>query len=458
MGNGTGIPAEFWDQLEIKQACRQQHFGYLLKAYRELQDPPLKQAELADILGITQGQVSRIERSKTPPSNLQKLARWAKALDIPREVLWFNIGDSAPKTSTSSKPWRNIEDESTNTEGDDMHRRSIIKSIGVGAALLGSGAISEVQLAGQRSYTAVGMESVEIMREWTQTFRRVDNRFGGGHSLTQIGHYISSEVEPKLRDGRCNNKVRFELFSAAAELYQLAGWMSYDVGNVQQGRKCLSRALRLCQEAGNHLFAAELWAGMSHQASFQRKPDDAVDFALAAKDRASKSNNHALLAEAAVMEAHGLAQLGDKRASIAALQEAETEFCRIRKDATPDWMSYFDEAYLSAKFGHTLKDLGEAKEAERFARRSLQMSDGYDRGRMFNTALLACTLADQDDVEQAASTGALAVQMAGQVRSVRTTAYLSDVAMRLRRHEATPAVQQLFKRMTAAGIPLQRVQ
>jgi|GEM_PF-3801477 len=65
---------------------------------------------------------------------------------------------------------------------------------------------------------------------------------------------------------------------------------------------------------------------------------------------------------------------------------------------------------------------------------------------------------DQDDVEQAASTGALAVQMAGQVRSVRTTAYLSDVAMRLRRHEATPAVQQLFKRMTAAGIPLQRVQ
>ena len=86
------------------------------------------------------------------------------------------------------------------------------------------------------------------------------------------------------------------------------------------------------------------------------------------------------------------------------------------------------------------------------------MSDGYDRGRMFNTALLACTLADQDDVEQAASTGALAVQMAGQVRSVRTTAYLSDVAMRLRRHEATPAVQQLFKRMTAAGIPLQRVQ
>src|SRR5690606_42110692 len=118
----------------------------------------------------------------------QKLARWAKALDIPREVLWFNIGDSAPKTSTSNKPRRNIEDESTNTEGDDMRRRSLIKSIGVGAALLGSGAISEVQLAGPRSYTAVGMESVEIMREWTQTFRRVDNRFGGGHSLTQIGH------------------------------------------------------------------------------------------------------------------------------------------------------------------------------------------------------------------------------------------------------------------------------
>ncbi|MPY79801.1 MAG: helix-turn-helix domain-containing protein [Actinophytocola sp.] len=56
------LPADFWEQLEVQQACREQHFGRLLKAYRELQDPVIKQSELAEMLSLTQGQISRIER------------------------------------------------------------------------------------------------------------------------------------------------------------------------------------------------------------------------------------------------------------------------------------------------------------------------------------------------------------------------------------------------------------
>lgn len=451
------LPADFWGQLEITQACREQHFGRLLKAYRELQDPIVKQADLAKRLGLTQGQISRIEHRKTPVTDLSKLSRWASALSIPVEILWFRVPDHPREPYTSNDSARKMSSENAHNEGDDVRRRSLIKSVGIGATLLGTGGLTGSTLVGAPNYSAVGMETVEIMREWTGTFRRVDNRFGGGHSLTQIGHYLSTEVAPKLRDGRCNDKIRYELFSTAAELYQLAGWMSYDTGEVEQGRKCLSQALRLCQEVGNQAFAAELLAGMSHQASFQRRSDDAVDFALAAKQAATKIGIHALIAEASVMAAHGLAQQGNKRAAIGALQDAESEFCRVREGESPDWLSYFDDAYLSAKFGHALKDLGEAAEAERFARRSLQMSDGYERGRMFNTALLACTLADQGEVTEATSMGALAVQMAGQMRSVRTTAYLTDVADRLLPHQASPEVQRLYKQMTAARIPLQRV-
>ena len=338
-----------------------------------------------------------------------------------------------------------------------MRRRELIKSVGVGAALLGTSVLEDLTVSTPQSSRAVGMETVEIMREWTHTFRRVDNRFGGGYSLAQIGKYLGEEVMPKVHDARCNDKVRRELHAAASELYQLAGWMSYDIGHTEQGRKCLSRALQLSQTAANQPFTAELLAGMSHQASFLRKPEDAVDFALAAKEAARRTGLNALTSEAAVMAAHGYAQQGNKRACLAELQEAEAEFCRIRRADTPDWLGYFDEAYLSAKFGHALKDLGEAAQAERFAVRSLQMNDGYDRGRVFNLALLASTLAEQGKVDEAVSFGRQATELAGTVRSQRTTAYLSEVAERLWPYSDNGAVRGLHKQMSAHRIPLRRL-
>lgn len=447
------LPSDFWSQVEIEQACREQHFGHLLKSYRELQDPVVKQSELAQMLQLTQGQISRIERNKTPITDLAKLARWSNILGIPASILWFAISN---KSCTENDLPSTIDSTEVDSEGEDVRRRDLIKSVGIGAALLGASGL-QPSLSETPSYRAVGMESVEIMREWTRMFRKLDNQYGGGHALSQIGHYVATEVTPKLRDTRCTEALRKKLFSAAAEIYQLAGWMSYDIGKVEQGRQCLSQALRLCHDVGNHPFAAELLAGMSHQASFLRKSDDAVDFALAAKETARKIGLHALASEAAVMAAHGLALQQNKRRCLTELQEAEAQFCRIREGESPDWLAYFDDAYLSAKFGHTLKDLGESTEAERFARRSLRMSDGYERGRMFNTALLASTLADQGKVDEAVAHGKLAVRMAGRMRSVRTTTYLTEVAERLTPFRTDGGVQGLHKQMTASKIPLQRV-
>jgi hypothetical protein len=63
-------PAEFWEQPELRAASRERHYGRLLRAYRVLQKPPLQQARLAEWLGITQGQLSRIERAITPAHDL----------------------------------------------------------------------------------------------------------------------------------------------------------------------------------------------------------------------------------------------------------------------------------------------------------------------------------------------------------------------------------------------------
>ena len=192
-------------------------------------------------------------------------------------------------------------------------------------------------------------------------------------------------------------------------------------------------------------------AGMSHQASFSRNADRAIELASAASYAARRAGIPRLQAEAAVMEAHGLALRGDDRNCIAALNRAEQYFIRSAEDV-PLWLSYFDEAYLSAKFGHALRDLRRPKDAERFARGSLNMSEGYERGRLFNSALLAGILADQGRVDEAVQHPGLAVKMSTEVRSGRTTAYLVDVHNRLLPYKNEGIVDSLFGAMKNVGV------
>ncbi|MPZ66628.1 MAG: hypothetical protein GEU83_14325 [Pseudonocardiaceae bacterium] len=83
------------------------------------------------------------------------------------------------------------------------------------------------------------------------------------------------------------------------------------------------------------------------------------------------------------------------------------------------------------------------------------MIDGYDRGRLFNLALLASALADQGKVEEACEAGSAALRIAGDARSVRTVAYLADLSHRLTPFRTQPAVGRLNEQMRAADVPVQ---
>lgn len=417
-------PEEFWERPALRDALLSRHFGRVLYAYRHEHRPVLTQARVGRWLGLTQGQISRLERDDEPAHDLKKLVEWARSLGIPERYLWFRfperlavVGQAAPAPTASSFGW-------------------------FGAS------------AGRVPAARVEHGDVASVREMTAAFRKLDNRYGGGHARSMVAGYLSSNVVPLLREGRYRHEVRRELAGAVAELGQLAGWMAYDVGDVDAGRRHLRQSLRLCQEVGDDALAAEMLAGMSHHAAFYREPLLARDLARAAKDNASRTGLPALVAESTVMEAHGLALLKDVRGCIAALGEAERAFSAGGDADRPEWLSYFDSAYLAAKFAHCFRDLDRPVEAERYARRSLEMSEGYDRGRLFNTALLSSVLADQRRVEEACQTGSRAVALAGGVRSVRVTAYLEDVARRLAPYRREDVVRALYEEMAAVGVPV----
>lgn len=149
------------------------------------------------------------------------------------------------------------------------------------------------------------------------------------------------------------------------------------------------------------------------------------------------------------MQAHALAKANDERACATALHKAEQALDRADRSADPQWLSYFDEAYLSAKFGHCFHALGRNTHAERFAARSLRMNDRFVRGKAFNLALLANVHAHQGQPDRACNVGAQALTLTTQLRSARAVRYLRDLQTQLAPHRRLPAVRHFTGRINA---------
>jgi hypothetical protein len=81
---------------------------------------------------------------------------------------------------------------------------------------------------------AVGMADIETVRAMTNTFRQLDNKFGGGHSRSQANAYLTAIVDPMVGNGRYTDTVKVELFSVTAELHQLIGFFPAVDGEPHQ--------------------------------------------------------------------------------------------------------------------------------------------------------------------------------------------------------------------------------
>src|SRR5215831_5653719 len=291
-----------------------------------------------------------------------------------------------------------------------------------------------------RAARHVGRADVDAIREVTQTFHRLDNLFGGARARSTVVRYLHDEVGPLLHDGRYSETVGRELFTAAAELTRLAGWMAYDLEQHGLAQRYLIQALRLAREAEDQAFGGEILAGMSHQAVYVGRADDALDLARAAHDSAAKAGLPALAAESLIMQAHAFAVGKETAACGAALNAAQRAFERSSAADTPPWLRYFDEAYMAAKFGHCFRELGQGSKAEKFARRSLDMVDGYIRGRTFNVVLLANAHLQQQNLDEACAVGNQALDLGSGLQSARTIKYIRDLRRRMSKFSKEPVV------------------
>src|SRR2546430_732669 len=242
------VTATFWNHHEIRAALSNQHFGRVLRAYRCHPSHglrPLTQDVVARWLGVTQSQLSRIENGP-PPCDLSRLIAWARTLDIPAHLLWFQLPHTVARRHLPTG-------------------RQLPDTVPAHAPL--------VRLR-QHAGTA-DPEHVRFMR----SLRSTDSLIGGAHLYSTVTSYLQHTVAPQLLRGAIAEEEG-GVFSAAAGLTEMAGWMAHDAGQDQVADQHFRRALSLARAGHDHQLGAHILASLSHLALHNREPDKAIAFAM----------------------------------------------------------------------------------------------------------------------------------------------------------------------------------
>jgi hypothetical protein len=296
-----------------------------------------------------------------------------------------------------------------------------------------------------------GVAAAGRIRAFTHSLMDLDFHYGGGHVRRVLLFYFRSEIVPLLR-ARHPERVRGELFSAAAEVAQQLGWSAYDAGRHGAAQRYFAQGLRLAGEAADPVLGARLMSSLSHQANYLGQFHDALHLARAAQSAAAGRATPTVASMFLAMEARALASLGDQAGCAAVLHRAEQQLDQRAPADDPQWIYYFDELELAGEAAHCARDLGQARQARQLAVRALDPAATPARTAAFISLVDAAAALRSGDLDEALTLASSAVELAGTLQSARYLRYVSDfhAAVRAGGHATDRRVGQFTSLISAA--------
>jgi tetratricopeptide (TPR) repeat protein len=334
-------PADFWEQGELRAAARERHFGRLLRAYRLVQTPPVQQRQLAGWLGITQGQLSRIERAVAPVRDLVKLDQWARVLHVPSHLLWFEVTHSPSKAPEALPPRVTLE-EPAQGEDDDVRRRDLLKAAGVAAAA-GNGLLADAPwqrlLDSVDKGRPVDTATVALMQDRTADLFDTQYAVPARQMFDSLTKHRAT-LTTLLGNAR-TDATREPLAVMMGETEALIGWLYFDLGRGNEAADTWRATLKIAKETGDRALAAYTLANWSYLAGSRNDIAPAVRLLRQAEDYVPGCSAPATRSWIAAREAEELSRLGDETAALRALERAFTAFDFARPRTERVWTGFF---------------------------------------------------------------------------------------------------------------------
>ncbi|MGB9998312.1 hypothetical protein ACPMJQ_27610 [Streptomyces pseudogriseolus] len=289
----------------------------------------------------------------------------------------------------------------------------------------------DVAPSSARARGRLSKPELDLLETTTVMFRQWDAQCGGGLRRKAVVGQLH-EVTDLLQEPQPETTTK-RLFKVAAELAELAGWMSYDVGLQPTAQKYFVLALHAAKEAGDRPLGSYVLSNMSRQMIHLGRPEDALELIHLAqygsRDCASPRVQSMLYA----MEARAYANMGQPGRCKRAVRMAEDTFAEAHEwdEPDPDWIRFFSEAELYAENSHSFRDLAYvagrsptyASLAEPLMKRAVELfgREGGEHQRSYALNLIGMATVHllQREPEQSTRLATEAIKAAKKVRSER---------------------------------------
>jgi hypothetical protein len=422
---------EFFETDAFRAAFQSWNMGRVFTAYRnhprhlKLFGKALNQETLGRWLGLTQAQVSKIEHSSRPETRLDILIGWAQALQLPSDMLWFDMPNQSRFASNH---------QSGQESSAPIPPNGLVVPQSPDHLLVANTGMDTLELLGSLSAALsvpdrIDSSYVETLRSQIGQIVALDNRFGGAE-LARLSERFFRTLHKRIGAGSFERSIRRDLLASAGELAEVSGWLSYDANRQDAVRRMNQEALYFTRLAGDTAIELLTLQNASMHAGFMGQPQEALDITemvLAGQYKLSPRVEALFLTR----KARALAQGGDT-AALRILSKARSLFEDGVNSDDPAWAWWIDESELSWHEGMCQQDLGDSHNAvDQFERSVAAAPVSQIRSQYVHRAYLFEAQVNLRSWSAASATARDLIPLATEVASTRTIVLLQKVLRQL---------------------------
>lgn len=271
----------------------------------------------------------------------------------------------------------------------------------------------------------IGISDVATIENAVNDLRALDHSNGGGacrlavrRQLTQARLMLAEVTEDDVLSRLC---------VVLADLHNLAGWTSFDLGLVTGAQHHFGRALDLARAS----HADDLMANVHYRRGrvhlHHDSPAEALLEFTTGRLPAIRARSPLALAILSANQAWAHARMGQRNEALALLGQAEDEFAASEKDTVAPWAAFFDANDLTAMIGIVHTELAQTVDSS-FARTAIpavtaaidSYGDDMARSRAFTVIALAVDHLIDGDADAGLAAGRQALEACSGVQSERT--------------------------------------
>jgi transcriptional regulator with XRE-family HTH domain len=324
----SSVTPEVWEDQEMRNALAAREVSTI---YKLLRRKGVSQRQIAAYTGQSQSEVSEILKGRQVMA-YDVLVRIADGLGVPRGYMGLAYDEVTAARVAETREAPEAE------EPENVKRRKFLAhaaAVAVGAHVLGADSGSWVSNPVLTPAPGrIGMTDVRQVEAATRALRSLDYQYGGGFCRDAVVAQLSWGQQMLSASG--SDVVKQRLHVALADLHNLAGWTSFDIGLIDSARNHFGRALELAKAGNSNQLVANILYRMGRVYLHKESPDDALKMFQLGQIAAQESGSE-LAGVIRVNQAWAYAMMGHEDQTMKLIDRIRDEFARVNPADIKAW-------------------------------------------------------------------------------------------------------------------------